>query len=601
MIYDYYCIDCGEKYEGKEIRFDMAELLGLRQENNEKTFATRSTMVDLAQLNEFARIAGISGGLKHGEEVTITVTLKEFLELMAKNQDNKDMIRTISDSNYGNKREILKRLYTGSAFGEEAEDDVRSFESAIEARFIYDMDETPEDEDEMDLGDFVAAFRVKPEFFEDGASPEIYTLEYNYDIHATNLRKLGRGGIIRGYCPKCGKVIVNGAGKYRHTLVGLLGVQKAGKTSTIVAMLEELRLNYESLGITYPGTPLWDSRSEDRNINLELYRNGWAVQKTAVATSEGSFNATLLIESEDKQRKQIFTFVDIAGEQCYDTKTNTVNMNAFQVYPLINSCHIFLMCTGIAPDEEDRDNGEVIPPEAVLEISRGIYNNLREPQNVPPICIVATKADLAGDAAAQDIDVNPFKKVMYDPEYMYDAELQNFSTLYESATDEDVRNALRICLAAYKELSQRTYVSMMSCWALGRKADKIPADMDIHNIKPYVDPFDGKPRPFRRMRVNRLCKWIFQVAGILAVEGYAFSHVPSYGEGYQMDGMNLRGDRKLYSIDEARDRIEAVKKVSINIPDWEENLRMTLQFYDENHKGFGWARKRTKAILEILG
>ena len=72
-------------------------------------------------------------------------------------------------------------------------------------------------------------------------------------------------------------------------------------------------------------------------------------------------------------------------------------MNALQVYPLINGCHIFLLCTGILPEEKkEDDNEEPIPPEAVLEISRGIYSNLREKQNVPPICIVATKADLAG-------------------------------------------------------------------------------------------------------------------------------------------------------------------------------------------------------------
>lgn len=601
MIHDYYCIDCGEKFKGDEIRFDLAELIGLRQESNEETFAVRSTMVDFARLNEFARRSGIEGGMKHGREYSINVTLKEFLELMAENQNNNELRREINNSNYSNKKEILKKLYTGTAVGEEADDDVRNFEAAVQARFTYDLDDEPEDDEEKDLGDFVAAFRVKAEFFEEGASDAVYTLEYNYDIHATNLRKLGRGGIIRGYCPKCGKIIVDGAGKYRHNLIGLLGVQKAGKTSTIVAMLEELRLNYRQLGISYPGTPLWDSRAEERKMNLELYRKGWAVQKTNATSSAGSFNATLLIEDKDKLKKQIYTFVDIAGEQCFDIDRNTVNMEAFQIYPLINSCHVFLLCTGIAPDEEDRNNGENIPPEAVLEISRGIYSNLREPETIPPICIVATKADLAGDAQAQEISYNPYKEIQYSPEYLYADELQNFATLYEAATDAEVRTALDICLSAYEELAQKTYVSMTSCWALGRKPERAPATKKNEEIKSYINPDSGKEQPFQRKRIDRLCRWIFQVTGLISVEGYTFPFVPSLGEGYHAEGLETRGARKVYSVEEACDRISAVKKVFINLPDEEENLAMELSYFEENRRMFRWAQKRAKAIKELLG
>lgn len=608
MIYDYYCIDCGEKFEGKDIRFDMAELLGLRQENSsEKAFESRATMVDLDRLNEFARYSGTKNGLRHGEECVITVTLREFLELMADNEENKEVFGKISESTYGDKKDILKRLYTGKSIGEEMDEDVGNFESAIQARFIYTGEEDSEQsEDERDLDDFEASFRVEPEFFENGRSDAVYTLKYNYDLNAVNLRKLGPLGEIRGYCPKCGKAVVAGAGKYRHTLVGLLGAQKAGKTSTIVAMLEELRINYRKLGIRYPGNPLWDSRSTDREINVKLYRNGWAMMKTAVDNNEGSFNATLLIEADDdnrtdEQKKQIFTFVDIAGEQCFDIETNTVNLEAFQVYPLINRCHIFLLCTGIAPEEEDKDKGQMVPPEAILEISRGIYDNLREPENIPPICIVATKADLAGDAEEREESDNPFRRVLTNPEYQFEDELQNLSMLYDAATDEDVRNALDICLSAYDELSRVTYVSAMSCWALGRKAEKLPKDMDIHNITPYRDLIDGKMHPFHRMRVGRLCRWIFQVTGVLAVDGYTFPYIPSFGEGYRVEGMETRGVRKKYSVEEACDRIEAVKKVFINCPDAEENLRMELRYYEENRNKWRWEKKRRKAIQELLG
>ena len=509
MIYDYYCIDCGKKFAGQEIRFDIAELIGLRGENdNEEDFAIKITLVDLKKLNEYAKKSGVQENLRHGQEYILKISLQEFLNLMAGNQGNSTAAETIEKDNYGDLKEILKKLYTGTATGEEQDEQIDKFISTINAHFSK---KKIDDGQERKLTDFVASFRIKPEFFEDGNSDAIYTVKYNYDLNATNLRELGRGGVIRGYCPACGKIIVKGAGKYQHTLVGLLGAQRAGKTSTIVAMLEELRLNYAQIGISYPGVPLYDSRSKDRDENLKLYQEGWAVKKTVADNNTGSFNATLLIRSKNGEKEQIFTFVDIAGEQCYDKETKTVNMNALQVYPLINGCHIFLLCTGILPDEKkEDDNEEPIPPEAVLEISRGIYSNLREKQNVPPICIVATKADLAGKAVENHAKgSNPFAEIKCAEEYLYAREAQYFTTLYESATNEEVRRTLKVCHSAYEELSQETYVSMISCWALGRKAES-----QGNNKGAYKDPDTGSEKPFTRERIDCLCKWIFQVSGI---------------------------------------------------------------------------------------
>lgn len=600
MIYDYYCIDCGKKFAGQEIRFDIAELIGLRGENdNEEDFAIKITLVDLKKLNEYAKKSGVQENLRHGQEYILKISLQEFLNLMAGNQGNSTAAETIEKDNYGDLKEILKKLYTGTATGEEQDEQIDKFISTINAHFSK---KKIDDGQERKLTDFVASFRIKPEFFEDGNSDAIYTVKYNYDLNATNLRELGRGGVIRGYCPACGKIIVKGAGKYQHTLVGLLGAQRAGKTSTIVAMLEELRLNYAQIGISYPGVPLYDSRSKDRDENLKLYQEGWAVKKTVADNNTGSFNATLLIRSKNGEKEQIFTFVDIAGEQCYDKETKTVNMNALQVYPLINGCHIFLLCTGILPDEKkEDDNEEPIPPEAVLEISRGIYSNLREKQNVPPICIVATKADLAGKAVENHAKgSNPFAEIKCAEEYLYAREAQYFTTLYESATNEEVRRALKVCHSAYEELSQETYVSMISCWALGRKAES-----QGNNKGAYKDPDTGSEKPFTRERIDCLCKWIFQVSGILDVDGYRFSCIPSMGESYFLDDDEIdygtNGRRKVYSVYEACDRIEAVKKVFINLPEKEDSLEAELQYVmNKNYWGFNKEKRKRKAILEAL-
>ena len=193
------------------------------------------------------------------------------------------------------------------------EQDIRKFCDSIKIRFVSNQ---PEDEKEASgFTNYVATYVIEPKMFDE--SNDIYSLEYHYDIQAVNMRKIGKAGAIRGYCPVCGKTILDGAGKYRHTLVGLIGIQKAGKTSTIVAMLEEIRQKYRDLGIRFPGNPLWGSRSNNLNDNIALYRNGYAVSKTLAPSAAEAFNASLLIEADcgdanvevtAPNKKQIITF-----------------------------------------------------------------------------------------------------------------------------------------------------------------------------------------------------------------------------------------------------------------------------------------------------
>lgn len=77
------------------------------------------------------------------------------------------------------------------------------------------------------------------------------------------------------------------------------------------------------------------------------------------------------------------------------------------------------------------------------------------------------------------------------------------------------------------------------------------------------------------------------------------------GESYFLDDDEIdygtNGRRKVYSVYEACDRIEAIKKVFINLPEKEDSLEAELQYVmNKNYWGFNKEKRKRKAILEAL-
>ncbi|MDO4322289.1 MAG: hypothetical protein Q4C61_07150 [Lachnospiraceae bacterium] len=597
MIYDYYCVDCGRKFGGEEINFDLAEFLGLSgignnsvaEKRNKQADAERSgtskadsnsvvesrtTQISAERLAELAQYSGEK--LVHGKPCRIEITLKELLEIMGENAGGQRMRNLMESYKFDELDRAIDRVFSTNENIRVADQMVQAYKTVMYNKFSYMLHEEdePKDEDkareERNLTEnYHAYFWVEPEFFDDGRSDKLYTVKYSEEERPVNMRTLQAPTKIRGYCPVCGKAVLHGAGRYRHTLVGLLGAQSAGKTSAIVGLLSEMRQSFRRLGVKYPGNALCDSRYADREANMRLYENGWAVRKTNVQTSAGSFNASLLLEPASGGLPQIVTFIDIAGEQCYNLETQEMNRTALEVYPLINSCHVYLLCTVIDEKGYGNAEGEVqfIPPDAVLQIAKGIYQNLREPKNVPPLCIVTTKADMAAKAVAGSSSDNPFMALKPDRSYLYRGQLDLMKQVYETKNDPDIRGPLKWCCDTYDELKNTTYISMISCSALGRMGKKYEGDID--NIEPYMNE-NGEKEPFVKQRMDILWKWVLQVIGLTVLDGsnYRVPYIPAYGESYSSGRSGEENSRarhrKLYRSSEALSRIDAVKKLFLN-------------------------------------
>lgn len=568
MIHKYYCVNCGNRFNGEEIKFDLFELIGLRDAGDENSTANPAALIIPGVLKGNADACGQK--LVHGKLCPITLSLRTLFTILSVNSD--DMTRAaLQDCKYDDDdfRNVFESLIKTNENIAVVQQKVDEYVSQIKKLFVLEKGK-PDNSD--NLSDYRRTFYVKPEFFDNGRSEHIYTLEYADDQYAANTRKIRAPEQIRGYCPKCGKPILQNAGKYPHVLIGLLGAQSAGKTTMILSMLQDILLNFYEHGIELPTNVLCDSRHKITRQNQKLFNNGWLPVKTQ-ETGVNSFNASLLLESRGSDKKLLVTFADIAGEQCYDPQTDSIKLDAVQVFPLINSCDVYILCSCLdntqyiradeaASSQEVRRGKRIkMPPQAVLRIADGIYDNLRDFRNTehktPPLCIVMTKADVVTDAKAQPTTKNPFDRIKYPKPYFYDSQFTNLSRTYKTFGESKIREPLEWSCKAYDMMSNKAYISIMACSATGRVGDTW--------TKENEEPTLNENGPFESMGIYDLVDWLFKVIGLSPVFGnYRFEGVPSYRERYLKAIGQERYRNEHYTNLGAARRCEGVAHVFLN-------------------------------------
>ena len=577
MIYDYYCVDCGRKIHGNDIYFDLAQFLEMDLGKTED----RMALISAGQLKELAIRCGER--LQEQVPVKLKVTLKEMLDIMAEfSRKRKYLQGSIETAHYDDLRDVLEKLFAGVSASQAMIGQMASvYARELSARFEFSngTDREPTEEEVNDTNRYYAWFWIKPFFLENGASSELYTVQFRAagreeKSPPVTLMDIVLNTEIRGYCPECGKPVLLHTGQVPHIMVGLLGAQSAGKTSLIVSMINHIQNHYYELGIEYPNNPLCDSKYRYMMRNLQLFEYGWAMEKTAADVSTETFNASLFLTPQIQGRQpagldivpgsKVLTLIDIAGEACFDMSTQSWKKNAFEVYPLIRNCQIYLLCTCIDRKEYGSADGSQrfsIPPRAVLQIADQVYKSLPSTR-IPPICIVATKADTmsAQPQSARPAGRDPFKEIRIDEKMLYRTQLEYMSNYYQDGT-EDNREPLIGCYNAYKNLNNKTFIAMMPVSALGRKGQKYPYEGEITEYSP-----DGN---FQPNQIGELTKWVLMTAGISRVEGtsYVFSHIPSFGESYVLNGETPKPDAnpsKVVPIDEFAQRYGGIKKLYLN-------------------------------------
>lgn len=161
MIHDYYCLECGTKHKGGEIAFDLAELLGIDRDDYSNLGYQSMTLVSSEKLKKMAHKCG--SPLKHQKSSKISISLKDFLEIIESNVNEKDR----QDSFFQgymydiNKLEnAFTQLFSYVNIRKKLE--IRRIAESIINTFTR-KDETLEGEVENE--GYMASCYVKPEFF----------------------------------------------------------------------------------------------------------------------------------------------------------------------------------------------------------------------------------------------------------------------------------------------------------------------------------------------------------------------------------------------------------------------------------------------------
>ena len=600
MVYNYYCVDCGKEFRASEISFDLADLLGIHVKNKSgsaeadkrmtrnlnqdeeyeehKFVKGKITQLNVQKLWELAKKQNLN--LVHGRRVFLRVTLMDFLKIMGENMGRESgrgelLGDTMIHYTRSQLFQALEEVFYTSENREVEQNIIRDWQNALLARFRLSVDaekyinKLGEDDSKKDFiskmrdntANYEAGFWLEPEFFENGTHQSIYTIRYSQNEGTPFMEDIHEPLTIRGYCPNCGQPVIAGAGKYPHELVGMLGAQSAGKTSLILALISQLNESFTEYGIGYPGAPLCDSRYNIMQRNHKLYDNGWAVVKTNADSNEGTFNISFRLSNQENTVTKLITLVDIAGEQCFDLKYNVVNQSAFKTYPLIGQCSMYMLCSCIDQTGYGNADGEttIIPPRALIQIAQQIYE--RRTDKIPPLCLVMTKTDLAVNPKGMTNGENPFESINTSEKYEFASQLEDLKLTYNTTNDPNIRQPLNWCKLTYDGMQQKTYVSMLSCSALGRSGKRYQGN--IQDIRPYT--VNGYSVPFKRTRMSDLWKWILQVAGLSPVDdtGKTLPHIPSYKEYYALPG-SANGKYYKATPESMYNRCVAIQRLFIN-------------------------------------
>lgn len=579
MIYDYYCTNCGNKLYGTDIVFDLAQILDLGSER-----FIKFSPIDLREVAERN-----NQPLVNGRKIRLKITLFDLLGYIGQDLDTLDQeaMQELSYDEFAAGEAMVDLLQGSSMQNDDVQmNNIKTWVDAITAKLKLQEkagSETLDDAEWLqDTSHYDLYFWVEPVFFE--GTEEIYTIKYSLEENPANLLPFSyKRKIIRGYCPKCNEPIAEGSGKYEHLLVGFLGAASAGKTSLFVSMINDVCHYSEQLGIELPEI-LCDGKYDKIMSAIKLNKYGWAVGKTDAQVVVEAYNATLLVKRRTGNKTILLSFVDIAGELCYDQNIQDISLDALQSFPLITSCHLYMLCTCVSQmgygnaEENERENAAAIDNRALIQIANGIYRQRNNQDSIPPMCIVITKVDMASaDANMQNCGATPF-----DLNNMPELSGRNFEqhgvnlkdqiiylqNIYNATNDRDIIESLDWCKRTYDNSKTMTYMAILACSALGMPGRKFDSERD--NLERGGDNFQP-------IQLKEIWSWILCNLGMMPVCGnYYLPYIPSFGEGFHMeDERNQRYPvRRVFEENEEKSRTEAVYQLYLNPSQTDKELNM---------------------------
>lgn len=214
---------------------------------------------------------------------------------------------------------------------------------------------------------------------------------------------------VQRVCGHCGEELSRPVGRAPEIVIALAGTPRAGKTSCLVATVASL-----DRGMAVPSLK-WEMYQDDKAASwtsvrneLEFYRKGYAITKTATAGAELAAQKTksFLVSWRNKV-KRVITFIDMPGE-FWTSKAQTGLDDEFhrqyaKLYHEIDCIWLFiskmtayqLADKGLLADASETEQGVLDGRPAQLEANLRILkeNFDHHGRQIPPVAVVLTKAE----------------------------------------------------------------------------------------------------------------------------------------------------------------------------------------------------------------
>lgn len=389
MSHKYFCTHCGRELTQDTVLFDMQYLL---TGNAKERFDILSFRLTKAELEGLVA-SGTRGDMNYTH---YELSLTALLEYMGNDNNLKaPVIRnlTMDDIKDYVQKVAEQELATNKADEPEEDNELAALLSDLGVTNAPAEEETQEEEQEEEWPEAIAALLAKDtanvsrsvtkgklrhdldilrQLFGDADSYRLEIFLLSEEDDSTPKQKVlygyrantGVGAVRRKttvenarVCCHCGRKVFEHAGTAEHRTVAFIGDQKAGKTSTILALT-----NYVLNGLLSDRVdhPIWNSaktvksvafrellnKDDERLINdLNLYEQGLPPGKTHASRREDAYSATFRFQNKVQPDKYyILTLIDLPGELC-DPKTGRIDVdNLTNNFPVALACEMFILC-----------------------------------------------------------------------------------------------------------------------------------------------------------------------------------------------------------------------------------------------------------------
>lgn len=374
MTYNYYCTYCGRELKQSTVLFDMQPVLIGSEESRFRILSFRMTKAELEALIDSGTAQDMGYRQCH-------LTLQELLKYVSdeNNLDNPD-IQTLTIADIKEYTTLKKAaephkadqsLFSDIFAAEKTDEEVEANQEqivpetkckAIESlerasQKIEDIVFTQDDlRSELQIlqslfsTEDTYSFKIKANWEQDNEGNDIligYTVRTGMPEHNTIVN--------RRICPYCGEDVFEHAGTAEHRTVTFIGDQKAGKTSTILALAHYAR---NAATGAMPDDEIWGDSKKVPTLavielvspcarlrtDLENYERGIAPAKTAALKRLDAYSVTFRIKNIEQDRHYLLTLTDLPGELC-DPVTGKIDGNKIlNEFPIALACDVFVLC-----------------------------------------------------------------------------------------------------------------------------------------------------------------------------------------------------------------------------------------------------------------